>query len=564
MDCMFLATRRGVHSSFLMTLRFRRRFSPRLRYSLHPPHPPEMTEHTPPVVGVAAPDPRAFWTMATTCRESICVITEDGSCLSRADLQAKVDRLKESLDCPHKALVFVLCRNDLPSLAAYLACLQKGHAILLLPHDMEVALLESLAATYRPDFIWSPRSRDHEGYRPEAGSDLDEHRLYGSRERAGHPPIHPDLALLLSTSGSTGNPKLVRLSYANLQANAASIAEYLGLGEGERPITSLPMHYSYGLSVINSHLLAGSTILLTGRKIRSQEFWTFFKANEATSMAGVPYVYQMLREIGFEEMELPSLRTLTQAGGHLDVGLQQHFVEWARQRNIRYYTMYGQTEATARIAYLPPDRAAEGLGSIGVPIPGGKIEIVDGELVYSGPNVMLGYAEHRDDLANGDELKGRLHTGDIARIDDRGLCHIVGRKKRFIKIMGLRVNCDDVERQLSDEFGRGFVVLGTDSHLTVAITAGGIERDIVDFIRRTYHVKGSLCSVRIVAEFPMLPAGKVDYATLNRQIEHDAGSWQRAAAVFSASLDHAAPAGALQSILDLGSNRTLRPATGAA
>jgi long-chain acyl-CoA synthetase len=518
---------------------------------------------TPPAGGASAPVARPFWHLDPDAGDSPCVVTDDGRVFSKAELQTHVEAIKEGLEFPRKALGFVLCRNDLPSLAAYLACLQKGHAVLLLPHDMEASLLEPLVASYQPDFIWSPRNDVQPDYAVN-GHSMEDHRLLRATHQAFHPPICPDLALLLSTSGSTGNPKFVRLSYANLQANAASIAEYLGLGVDERPITSLPMHYSYGLSVINSHLLADSTILLTGRKIRSEAFWSFFKQHGATSMSGVPYVYQMLRELGFEKMELPSLRTLTQAGGHLDVSLQEHFVNWSHQRNIRYYTMYGQTEATARIAYVPPERANDGRGSIGVTIPGGKIEIIDDELVYSGPNVMLGYAEMRADLAKGDELGGRLHTGDIARIDENGLCYIVGRKKRFIKLMGLRINCDDVERQLSARFGQKCVVLGTDSHMTVAITTAGPEEEITDFIRKTYHIKGCLCSVRVIAEFPLLSTGKVDYGTLTRLIKEDEGVWQHAAVIFPVNLNPSSAAEAIQSLLELGANSPLHRSAGAA
>jgi len=517
---------------------------------------------TPPAGGRNVPGAHPFWHFDPAAADVSCIVTDDGCTLSRARLQTHVEAIKEGLDFPRKALGFLFCRNDLPSLTAYLACLQMGHAVLLLPQDMEPALLEPLLAGYRPDFIWSAGNEGYPGYRV-TGHTAGSHRLYRAKCEVAHPPIYPDLALLLSTSGSTGNPKLVRLSYANLQANAASIAEYLRIGEDERPITSLPMHYSYGLSVINSHLLAGATVLLTGRKIRSPEFWSYFKQHGATSMSGVPYVYQVLHELGFEEMDLPSLRTLTQAGGHLDVNLQEHFAAWSRQRHIRYYTMYGQTEATARIAYVPPERACEGRGSIGIPVPGGKIEIVEGELVYSGPNVMLGYAGSREDLAAGDELGGRLHTGDIARIGENGFCYILGRKKRFIKLMGLRINCDDVERQLSTRFSRKCVVLGSDSHMAVAIAAAGPEDEIIAFLRKTYHIKGSLCSVRVVAEFPLLPTGKIDYAALQRLIGEE-GTRPYPCVLLPRNRDLPIPVGSPHSIRNPAPNAASHRSAGAA
>jgi long-chain acyl-CoA synthetase len=134
-------------------------------------------------------------------------------------------------------------------------------------------------------------------------------------------PLHDELALLFTTSGSTGSPKLVRISYENINSNAEAIAEYLSLSENERPITVLPMNYSYGLSIINSHLVKGATILLTARSIMEKEFWAFLKKEKATSFSGVPYTYEMLYKLRFFRMELPFLRTLTQAGGKLNEDL---------------------------------------------------------------------------------------------------------------------------------------------------------------------------------------------------------------------------------------------------
>ncbi len=466
-----------------------------------------MRSNTPPLEDQETP----FWSLHH--RSSTALVTEDGTAWSYAALQRQVDPVKAALEAPAKSLVFVLCDHSLSSIAGYLACLQAGHAALLLCCDMQKDLLEPLVELYRPDFIWSPQEIDG-GLHEDSGFALGRHRLFRSRELGQHAPLYPELALMLTTSGSTGNPKLVRLSYANLQANARSISEYLGLNAGERPVTSLPMYYSYGLSVVNSHLLSGATLLQTSHRLRTPEFWEFARTHGATSISGVPYVYQILHEMGFDGSELPSLRTMTQAGGHLDVALQEHFMRLARKKGIRYFTMYGQTEATARMSYVPHDRGAEGMGSIGVPIPGGKFEVVEGELVYSGPNVMLGYAENRTDLAKGDELQGRLFTGDMAKLGENGFCYLVGRKKRFVKIMGLRINLDDVERQLTAHVGRKCVVIGTDSNLEVVTLTHGLDEEIIEFIRSSYRISSKLCSVKVVAEIPVMSTGKVDYEAL--------------------------------------------------
>ena len=147
-------------------------------------------------------------------------------------------------------------------------------------------------------------------------------------------PLYSDLALLLTTSGSTGSPKLVRQSYENIQSNAEAIAQYLDIDETERPVTTLPMNYTYGLSIINSHILKGATILLTPESIISMNFWKFMKSEHATSFAGVPFTYDMLKKVRFFRMKLPDLRYLTQAGGKLPAEIHREFAEYALEKGI--------------------------------------------------------------------------------------------------------------------------------------------------------------------------------------------------------------------------------------
>jgi acyl-CoA synthetase (AMP-forming)/AMP-acid ligase II len=243
----------------------------------------------------------------------------------------------------------------------------------------------------------------------------------------------------------------VRLSYAAIDANAKQIAEYLELTARDRPITTLPIHYSYGLSVVTSHLNVGATIILTGQSVIDAAFWQLVRKEEVTSLAGVPYTYELLDRVGFRDMSLPSLRTLTQAGGRLPPETVRRYTEWAKARDARFFVMYGQTEATARMSYMPPARILDAPDCIGIPIPRGSFRLIDetgttisspgtvGELVYSGPNVMLGYALSPDDLSKGRELE-ELRTGDLASRDAQGLYRIVGRKSRFAKLYGLRIN----------------------------------------------------------------------------------------------------------------------------
>ena len=389
------------------------------------------------------------------------VVDDTGVTLTYEDLENFAKKIGELL--PKRSLAFCYCENTAGSLCSYIGCLYNSVVVLLLNRSIDKELNQELLNRYKPSFIFTP-VEDREIFSDY--SDMCKEYGYILLERGNKTEIclHDDLALLLTTSGSTGSPKLVKQSFSNIQSNAKAIAEYLELDREERPITTLPMNYTYGLSIINSHLQVGATICMTTKGILQKEFWEFFNQQQATSFGGVPYTYEMLKKLRFFGMKLPSLRTMTQAGGKLPPKLHREFAQYAKEQGKRLVVMYGQTEATARMAYLPYEKSLEKYGSMGIAIPGGKFELIDvdgnvitasdtvGELVYYGPNVTLGYAEGLEDLKIGDERKGKLVTGDMAKRDEDGYYYIVGRKKRFLKIFGNRVNLDECERMLHTEF----------------------------------------------------------------------------------------------------------------
>ncbi|PNH81822.1 AMP-binding protein [Arthrobacter sp. AFG20] len=425
-------------------------------------------------------------------------ILTDNFTLTYRDLARRVDALALRLGSQRR-LVALAAANDVGSLVAYLAALVGGHPLILLPEDKPAAL-ESLVAAYDPDVV----------LRPAKGETVFEERRPGTRH-----DLHPDLALLLSTSGSTGSPKLVRLSAANLQANAESIAEYLDIGPADRAATTLPMSYCYGLSVINSHLLRGAGLVLTDLSVVDPCFWELFRTGGATSFAAVPYTFELLERVGFAGMDLPCLRYVTQAGGRLAPERVQSYAELGRRKGWELFVMYGQTEATARMAYLPPALAAEHPGAIGVPVPGGafRIEPVPGlehgELVYTGPNVMLGYAETPEDLGAGRTVH-ELRTGDLARKHPAGVYEVVGRRSRFVKIVGLRVDLGQVERILAD-LGVEAASAGTDQGLVVAVEGSHDTQLLAKVLAQGIGLPRAALELHAVEHLPRLATGKVDY-----------------------------------------------------
>ena len=455
---------------------------------------------------------------------------DDGCSMTYEELQAHAEWIGGIV--PARSLVFCLCENVIGSAAGYLGFLQNRVVPLLLDAGINEQLLADLMELYRPGWIYfqeeiaivenlpgNPQCRGKARGYILAETDFDQ---------AEEKPLYADLALLLTTSGSTGSPKLVRQSYENIQSNASSIVEYLEIDASERPVTTLPMHYTYGLSVINSHIMEGACILMTRESVIGKPFWDFFREAEATSIAGVPYTYEMLKRIRFFRMDLPSLRTMTQAGGKILPELHREFAEYAADHGKKFVVMYGQTEATARMGYLPADKALDKVGSMGIVIPGGSFDLIDvdgsritetnktGELVYRGPNVTLGYAEQRADLALGDERNGVLETGDMAQIDADGYYYIVGRKKRFLKLFGSRVNLDEVERMIRNEFpDADCACSGSDDQLRVYVTDPRACSEVQRFLITRTHINQRAVRVQAIAEIPRNDSGKIIYQALN-------------------------------------------------
>jgi acyl-CoA synthetase (AMP-forming)/AMP-acid ligase II len=454
--------------------------------------------------------------------DRVALVTDAGT-ITYDDLANRVDEARERLG-PRRRLILLAARNDPEAVVLYLAALRGRHPLILVDADNREAIT-SIAAAYDPDVVAGP-SRNGGAW-----------EILERRTRPGH-VLHPDLALLLSTSGSTGSPKLVRLSLANLAANAESIATYLGLGADDRAITTLPLSYCYGMSVLNSHLQRGASVVLTTRSVIEPEFWELLKRSGATSLAGVPYTFDLLDRVGFADMTLPSLRQVTQAGGRLDPARVRRFAELGQRSGWELFVMYGQTEATARMTYLPPALATSRPASIGVPVPGGSLHLDPvpgapadtGELVYRGPNVMLGYAHGHADLALGPTLD-ELRTGDLGRRGPDGLYEIVGRTGEFLKIAGLRVDLHGVERLVERHGGRACAV-GTDEQLVV-FTEPDAPANLHARIREAICLPASAVHVAVVPELSRLPNGKVN----RRAMQERAASLEPAESLPEARVD---------------------------
>lgn len=462
----------------------------------------------------------SFFNSLDRFSDNTCIIDELAGTFSYKQINDFCADVSSALSS-NKKLVLVICENRFESVVGYLSVLQAGGAALLVNKNLSKDLLAEIINCYQPHYVW--KCLDVEELRQPCRQ-VGDYGLFRLDDNQ-HTKIHPSLALLLATSGSTGSPMFVRLTEKNISSNALSISEYLELDSKEKPITTLPMAYSYGLSVINSHLQVGATILLTENSLMTKAFWDFLRSHQATSIAGVPYTYEMLKRLRFSRMNLPSIRKMTQAGGKLSQELAEYFTAATKEKNVQFFIMYGQTEATARISYVPAETVNEKYLSIGKTIPGGNIFVssedknavlnpnIEGELIYEGPNVMMGYAECAADLYKGDELFGKLATGDIGRVDEDGFFYVTGRIKRMIKMFGNRVNLDHLDHFIASSGYRG-VSGGKDDGLKIAIIGQEDIAAIKKIIVQTFKFDHRAVDVFMVNEIPRNESGKILYGKL--------------------------------------------------
>jgi acyl-CoA synthetase (AMP-forming)/AMP-acid ligase II len=459
---------------------------------------------------------------------AVALVAAGGRRISYHDLYQMLGEVGRLLDCPDRALVAIFVDRDLDSVVAYLATLSLGHACGFFGALPAVAR-EVLIETYQPEFV--VRAPDDDGLPvPGRGDYRPVGRLRGGavvwrRTSTSAGGIAADLALLLATSGSTGSPVVVRLSWANLRSNAMAIVAALGITAADRAITSLPLSHCYGLSVLNSHLAAGASVVICPDRVLGTRFWRSVARDDVTSFAGVPVIYEALHGRHFDLTRFPALSTLTYSGGPLAPDVVGYFAELMERRGGQFWVMYGQTEATARITCLPPQQWRQRPGSVGRVVPGGRLWIEDpggavlpegehGAVIYAGPAVMLGYARSRGDLGTGDVLRGKLATGDLGYLRE-GYLYLTGRAKRIAKVLGFRVELDQVEAAFGVA-GPAAAVRGAGE--TIVVFAEGQQGELAEIraaLLRQLSLPPGVLALRPVREIPVTRSGKPDYQALS-------------------------------------------------
>ncbi|RNL93020.1 long-chain fatty acid--CoA ligase [Sinomicrobium pectinilyticum] len=440
---------------------------------------------------------------------------------ARTGVTKPVGEMHRSLDIDDlRSLVFIYNDNQLPAVETLLNFYRGKHVVALLGAGLHPHFKQSLEEKYGPRYIYDPLRSHIEGYSTVNVSDTVV--LFERRQRADY-PIHPDIKLLMSTSGTTGSPKFVRLSDNNLVQNARAIMEYMPIQTNDVVPLNVPLNFVYGLSIFTTNCIKARTIVCTDKDAFQKEFWSDFKEYGYSTLGGVPYFYEMLHRIGFFKKDHPSLRYLTHTGGMLNHKLIEVIAEYTGKFGKQFIAQYGQTEAGGRMAFLPPEDLQRKGGSIGFPVKNGKFEIDEetSELIYYGSNVFGGYANSSADLQFF-EQQNKLYTGDMARKDDDGYYYITGRIKRIVKLFGIRLNLDETELLLKDAMGgQTFICTGiSDKYLAVVYTDKNIKREAVtEVLKEKLNLHASTLKVSYMEEVPLTPNGKVNYPVIKEWLE---------------------------------------------
>lgn len=454
-------------------------------------------------------------------KKSLAIKDDSGWTLTYGDVCDSIEQFS-ALKLP-RSIIFCLCENCAGALVGYMAFESNKQIPLLLDANLDKELRVNLDIVYSPSYYWVPLRMEKE-----IGGEKIYEKFGYVLLRTIHKPyfVNDKLSLLITTSGSTGSPKLVRHKYGNLEANAINVAKVFGWKKEDRGICDLPMNYAMGLNVINSHIAVGASVLMIKANLMEAKFWEFIKVNKGTNICGVPFSYEIMRKIGFDNMELPDLHTLSEGGGKLTDRMFKWLVDYCQKSGKRFCATFGTSETSARMTFLKPELAINKIGSIGQAIPEGELFLINekpthdgkicGELGYRGPNVTMGYATCKEDLMREDEFHGEYHTGDIAKRDEDGYYYIIGRKKRFLKIFGSRISLDETENLLRQKFNQDFVCMGNDKQMCIFTLDSKLEFTVKEFISKKTGMHISAFKTIIVDEIPRNEYGKIKYDELEK------------------------------------------------
>jgi len=458
-------------------------------------------------------------------KKKIALITDSKKKYTYENLLTEIDRLNQKIK--KRSLILIICNNSVSSILSYIFAIIYNHVGIMVDSKTSNKSMLKIIKNFQPNYIFFSKKYP-KGLNKSYKKILIFHGSYILKKKDDIKiELNKDLTILLSTSGSMGSSKFVKLSKMNLAQNTKSIIKYLKINNKDKSITSLPLNYSYMLSVINTHLTVGGTIAVTDLSILQKKFWVFFSKSKCTSFNGVPYNYEILSKIGFKNLINGSLKILTQAGGKLEKKINLKIIDFCRKNKLRFYAMYGQTEASPRISYLNPKYSKMKIGSIGKAIPGCKIFLedesknkinkpfIEGELICKGKNVFMGYSESYKDLYKESQTKDILRTGDLSYFDNENFYFLTSRKNRVVKIFGNRIDIEQLENLLNKQkFDVYCVEL---KNKIIILSEKFYEREkLIRYASNETNLNIIAFDYLEINKFPKTQNGKIDYSKLKK------------------------------------------------
>ena len=404
------------------------------------------------------------------------IVTENNEIIKYKDFIKKI-KFIENIIGKERNRIFLLADNSYEFLASYYAMLRKRSIIFLLNSRLEMKKINELVKVYKPNFIFDCESfyNEREGY--DTVKIENRLQILKNKETINYENNY-ELAQLISTSGSTGSPKFVMQSFENIEINTKDIVKTLRLNKYDKTITTMNPSYTYGLTKINTHIYVGGTIILNKKTVFDKDFWNKINTYKVTNFGGVPFFYEMLKKLNFHKFNFKNLKHITQAGGKLSSEILDYMHKTSKQLKIKFYIMYGQTEAGPRITILDSKKLDKKIKSVGKPIGDNKLWLEDkkrniikkpniiGELFCKGKNVMLGYAYNLGDLKK-KKNHNYINTGDLAYKDQDGFFYITGRTKRIIKPFGIRIDLGELEKYLDSKNFFNCICIGDDKKIHI-------------------------------------------------------------------------------------------------
>lgn len=449
------------------------------------------------------------------------LICEDGNKVKYSELIKKSKKLSKYF-YKKKKLAIIVSENSLEFIISYVSCIRSNLTIMLVNSDISNNELVILLNKYKASLVLSSKEFDLSEKIIFNSYKQDKINIY-KIQKENNNIKNKELSLLLPTSGSTGESKFVKLTNLNLITNTRDISVALSIKKKDRTITTLRPNYSYGISVINTHLFIGASIILNKYNLFNKNFWTKVFKYKPNNFNVVPYLVEILKKINFKKLNRIKLKYITQAGGALDDELKLSLVKYTRKNKIKLYFMYGQTEASPRISILPPQYTYKYYKSVGFPIGQNKVFIKkknsnkllkqgDGEIVCKGKNIFIGYAKNYISLNKIKKIK-ILKTGDYGKIDNYGLIYIIGRNKRLSKIFGTRFNLDQLDNFLKKMLNIKAVSSVLDNKLFINIVNEKKIKKylIISNIQKIINIPTNYINIKFVKNFIRNADGKLLY-----------------------------------------------------